>query len=58
MILQICVCDSSAGITFFSDKTEVTKRCLNVNYRHDLKVNILYEFSYNDNKMIILMNIL
>ena len=27
VILWICVCDSSAGIAFFNDKTEAIKRC-------------------------------
>ena len=43
--------DSNAGIDFFNDKTEVIKRCLSVNYKHDLKAIISYEFSYNDNKI-------
>ena len=36
----------------------VLKRCYYVNYKHDLKAIISYEFPYNDNKMIILMNII
>ena len=39
---------------FFNDKTEVIKRSLCVNYKHDLKAIISYKFSYNDNKIIIL----
>ena len=41
--IDLHMCDSSASIGFFNDKTEVIKRCY-VNYKHDLKVIISYEF--------------
>ena len=50
--------DSSAGIDFVNDKTELIKRCQYVNYKHDLKVIISYKFPCNDSKMITLMNII
>ena len=51
------MCDGSTGLDFFNGKTEFIKRCLYVNYKHDLKASISYELPYNDNKIIILMNI-
>ena len=56
--IDLRMCDSSAGIDFFKDMTEEIKRCWYVNYKHDLKAIISYEFTDNDNKIIILMNII
>ena len=49
--IDLPVCDSSAGIDLFNGKTEVM---LILQTRFENIVS--YEFPYNDNKMIMLMN--
>ena len=52
--IDLPVSDSSAGIDFFNGKTKVMLICELQTWFENI---ISYELPYNDNKMIILMNI-